>query len=789
MYRQSVQFTLSLVVLLSALPLSALAQTTISVGRGDNLNSAIERARVLRAKKPSEPIVIRLSAGRHYLAAPLILTPAHSGTPAAPFEIRGATENATRLSGGRQLGKLKWKAWRHGIWRARVTGPSFSMLWRDDGRLMRARYPNFDANAVLLGGTSVEATSPQRVATWSNPAGGVIHALHNARWGGMQVPILGKKADGTLDLGVATGNNRTNKMGPSETDRFVENIFEELDAPGEWYFDRRGGLLYLMPTTEGRPPSAGFVASRFENIIEMRGTSSNPVHDVVLSNIHFENSEPSFLKATEPLLRSDWQFSRSGAVLIEGGERIVVRQSTFSELGGNAVVVSGYGRRVTVSENEISRIGGTAIAFVGRPSAVRSPLFEYHQGQPLEAIDRTPGPKGPDYPSDSLASDNLIHDIGQIDLQAAGVEISMAARVTVDHNSIYRVPRAGINISEGTWGGHRITNNDVFETVTVTGDHGAFNSWGRDRFWHPDRDEMNRRVTAEPGLPLLDVIEPILIQHNRFQCEHGWDIDLDDGSSNYIIEDNLMLSGGLKFREGFHRTARNNIMINNTFHPHVWFRDSGDVFERNIVLTGYQPILMEHWGKSVESNLLPNAAALARAQDIGIDKNSVAAAVEFVDPANGDFTVRPSAATEAIGFRNFSMTDFGVTSEHLRAKAEQPKTPKLVTGEEMASDTIHEAVGMTFKSVTTLGEQSAAGSAKPEGVLVLSVSRGSQAARAGLKPGDVILQILEDPYSPAETTANAAQFEGIYRGRKWRENINIEVSRNQTRQTLVLPTR
>jgi len=68
----------------------------------------------------------------------------------------------------------------------------------------------------------------------------------------------------------------------------------------------------------------------------------------------------------------------------------------------------------------------------------------------------------------------------------------------------------------------------------------------------------------------------------------GWDIDLDDGSSNYLIEDNLMLAGGLKLREGFGRIVRNNILLNNTLHPHVWFQSSEDVFEHNIVMTGYQ---------------------------------------------------------------------------------------------------------------------------------------------------------------------------------------------------------
>ena len=75
-----------------------------------------------------------------------------------------------------------------------------------------------------------------------------------------------------------------------------------------------------------------------------------------------------------------------------------------------------------------------------------------------------------------------------------------------------------------------------------------------------------------------------IIRNNRFRCDHGWDIDLDDGSSNYKIYNNLCLNRGIKLRKGYYRTVRNNIMVNNTFHPHVWFTNSSDVFTNNIVM-------------------------------------------------------------------------------------------------------------------------------------------------------------------------------------------------------------
>ena len=178
----------------------------------------------------------------------------------------------------------------------------------------------------------------------------------------------------------------------------------------------------------------------------------------------------------------------------------------------------------------------------------------------------------------------------------------------------------GINISEGTWGGHVVEFCDVFDTVQETGDHGSFNSWGRDRYWLPAIAQVNDLVAANPELPLLDVVKPIVLRNNRWRCDHGWDIDLDDGSSNYHIYNNLCLHGGLKLREGFRRTVENNIIVGNSFHPHVWYAESGDVFAHNIVGAWYKPIRMPKvWGKQVDFNLLPDVAALHKSHDLGMD--------------------------------------------------------------------------------------------------------------------------------------------------------------------------
>jgi hypothetical protein len=525
---------------------------------------------------------------------------------------------------------------------------------------------------------------------------------------------------------------------------------------------------------------AGFRAGAQEALVRIEGGVA-PVHDVSVQHLGFEDTEPTFLKAAEPLLRSDWTFYRVGAVTIENAREVRVADADFVDLGGHAVVVSGRAEHVRIAGNHIHAIGGTAVAFVGRPEAVRSPLFEYHESLDLAAIDRTPGPKTDAYPRDSSAEDNLIHDIGLVDKQAAGVQIEMAARITVAHNSIYRVPRAGINIGDGAWGGHRITHNDVFDTVLETGDHGAFNSWGRDRYWHPDRREMDRRVAAEPTLPLLDAVEPIVMRRNRFRCDHGWDIDLDDGASNYVIEENLLLAGGLKLREGFKRVVRNNILVNSTFHPHVWFHDSGDVFESNVVMAPYQPVEIRHWGRSVNHNLFTAGDGVRAAQGRGTDADSAAGDPAFADPAAGDYTVTNASLAAKVGFVNFPMHDFGVRSARLKALALTPTFP--VPGrrvEEGATETPRTVAGLTLKSIETLGEQSAAGLGSKAGVLVLAVEAGSSADAAGYRPRDVIVGIVDGGAITDTTSFMAALAER-------KGEAGLVVVRNQTTLRLRWP--
>lgn len=479
----------------------------------------------------------------------------------------------------------------------------------------------------------------------------------------------------------------------------------------------------------------------------------------------------------EPLLRSDWTIYRGGVILMENTRNIKVTDCKFTDVGGNAIMLSGYNKNNTISGNHISGAGASGIAFVGETDAVRSPSFRYEDYVSYGQLDKTPGPKSNHYPQQCIAENNLIHDIGKIEKQATGIQIDIAANITVRHNSIYNTPRAGINIGDGAFGGHILEFNDVFNTVLETGDHGAFNSWGRDRFWSPDRKYMDSITNAHPELILLDAQQTTIIRNNRFRCDHGWDVDLDDGSSNYHIYNNVMLNGGLKFREGFKRKAENNIMINNSFHPHVWFKNSDDYFTRNIVMTPYAPIGMNDWGRNIDYNLFPDTKALQAAQKRNTDQHSISGNPDFINPQIGDYRVQNNSPALRMGFKNFPMDQFGVQIPRLKQIAAKPELPKLISSiENNKSIASIYFLNATIKSVEGLGERSAYGLPDENGGIIIKLDANSPLRKAGLQEKDVIRIMDGTEIKKANDLLN------VYQASKWKGQVKVEAMRNQ--QTL-----
>jgi len=758
--------------------------------------SLVRAQELARAYGRDTSVEIVFEDGIYYLPGTVQFTGQDSKDYPATVTLRARHEGKAVISGGQQI-RLDWKQEAGNIYVASVpAGMDIDQLYVAGLRQPMARFPNaqpgkqrnvYDTWVLdhqAQPNPEMDPLQPERIALWKNPEGGYVHAMHTALWGDMHWEIKGKNEDGTLQLEGGWQNNRPSGMHPLY--RFVENIKEELDVPGEWYYDRSESKLYYMPLPEIDLDEAKVEIVRLKHLIEFNGTKENPVRGIHLQGLTFKHTARTFMENKEQLLRSDWTMYRGGAIVFNGAEECSVENCEFDHLGGNTIFVNNYNRYLTVRGCYIHHSGANGIVFVGDPDMVRSPLFRYGN-QNYETMDMTPGPLGDNYPQDCWVDDCLITMTGRDEKQTAPVQISMSQRIRVSHCSIYDVPRAGININEGTFGGHIIEFCDVFNTVLETGDHGSFNSWGRDRFWTPDVVTISDQVALHPDMQYWDVLEPNVLRYNRWRCDHGWDVDLDDGSSFYRIYCNLLLNGGLKMREGYDRVATNNIILNNSLHPHVWVRNSDDVFKHNIVFTAYQPAVMnsalgesDRWGKELDYNLFATGqAAMRKFAAHGADAHSVSADPLFVNPGQGDFRVRPESPAFKIGFRNFDMTDFGVKSEKLKKLARTPDIPEIVLQIQDEVSAEYTWLGAVLKEVK--GEELSAYGAKfSQASMALDrVPAESEAYKLGLRSGDLLLSFGGKEIS---TAASFKQLLEEYAGKSGK----LLVMRNQKEMVVKL---
>jgi len=107
--------------------------------------------------------------------------------------------------------------------------------------------------------------------------------------------------------------------------------------------------------------------------------------------------------------------------------------------------------------------------------------------------------------------------------------------------------------------------------------------------------------------------------------------------------------------------------------------------------------------------------------------------------------VKPGSPALALGFINFPMDQFGVTSPALRKLARTPVLPGqavATTDKKMVRETSARTwLGAKVRSIADEGEMSAFGLPGVAGVLLLEVPPRSTLARAGLRANDVILSV------------------------------------------------
>ncbi len=709
--------------------------------------------------------------GQYNLTSPIEITEKDNNTA---FIAQGKVE----ISGAIKLNKPAWQASLQNT-KVMVTkiekGLEVDGLYINGEHKILARYPNFTKGIVPLGTASTEKDIKRRTKAYKSVEGGYIRAIHSKGWGGNSYIVTGKDKNAPLGLKLRWIGDNNRGSDYHSKHLVIENIFEELDAPDEWYYDKTTGELFFFPAPGFDLNSADIELSISTELFHIHNAQNITLQGLIFSKTGrtmFTIDKPG--KQYVPLLRGDWCVVRSGAILIEESENVSILNSEFSDLYGNAIFISGKNKNHLIDGNEFNRIGASCIQIAGLPQAVYEPSFwpsEIYNDSEGFTVHKTQinepqhtGPKTDEYPQNITVSNNHMQDMGVYEKQSTGVNISAAKNISIIHNTIHNSPRSCININDGTFGGHIITFNDIFDSQRETEDHGPFNSWGRDRFWSLDGFDTNgQNGAAKRPYALLDAIETTKIHNNRFHhpqnAPHSWGIDLDDGSSNYELYNNLCLGIGVKLREGFCRKVTNNIIIDGQFQIHCTYKQADDVIGQNIVIntepwglsgqTGGEELRLTDGNYAIDQNCYYSFGGKVKLPrwwaDAGFDQYALFKTdPQFKNPAQNDYAVTNEEVLNKLGFENFNFS-FGKPG---CTSASPAYIPRKSSFKEEVKEIVWKGAVLSDISYAIMSATATGGT---NGVYFKEVPEKSEAYKLGFRANTVIKDLNGKPVNDIES--------------------------------------
>ena len=266
---------------------------------------------------------------------------------------------------------------------------------------------------------------------------------------------------------------------------YAFNLLSELDVPGEWYVDRRAGVLYFWPPRPGVAEVS--VASQLLVV--------DAAHDVSVRELVFEAA-------------------RGDAITIRGAERVEVADCTIRDVGGWAVKITG-GHDDGVSHSEIAEIGEGGIRLDG-------------------------GDRRALVPGHHHATDNHVHHYSRWKRTGqAAVEIIGVGHEVIG-NHIHDAP----NVAIAFFGNDHVIERNLIERVCEESNDAAAVAAGRD--WtmrgtvirnNTIRDVHGFRGAGANGVMLDDLFSGTTITGNVF--DGVWRGVLVGGGRDNVIERNL----------------------------------------------------------------------------------------------------------------------------------------------------------------------------------------------------------------------------------------------------------
>ncbi len=612
----------------------------------------------------------------------------------APVHYTASQGEEVIFDGGEKLvGWREGEANGHRCWIAELPEGErgewyFQSLFVNGRRASRPRLPKSDwywikevpgkgLAAAFHEGSDCFIAHPGDLKAWKNLTDVEIVVMH--LWNDEHLPIVSLNEE----TGLVKSSRRSifclrddmqEDLPPRFAKYYVQNVFEALSEPGEWYLDRVQGRVYYIPFVEERIEATEIFAPRLTQLLKITGEVEKQrwVQNLRFSGLTFRHTEAVLppggwdrIACTDLEGTRHWPnegdyasapqaaFNIPGVIQFEGARGCSLERCTIKKVGWYGVEIGSGCSAIRIVGNEMVDLGAGGVKLNGS-----------EVGEPLG------GRSG-----NHLITDNHIHHGGRVFHQAVGILLQTTFGNLVAHNHIHDLFYTGISCG-WSWG--------FMETVSrdnrIEKNHIHHLGFG----WLNDMGGIYT-LGVQPGT----VIRENLIHDIKSANYGGWGIYLDEGSSHVIVESNITYDTET---EGFFQhIGRENIVRNNIFAAGGSAQVSlgktvlgyrGFTFLNNIVVSeggalfarGYASDLLSpgYWS---DYNLLWSTGGaifhkngskegdqltMATLQRVGMERHSIVQEPGFANFEGRDFTLLPESPAIAMGFQPIEMGDVGV---------------------------------------------------------------------------------------------------------------------------------
>jgi len=499
------------------------------------------------AKGLEKNVLVLVRSGTYRTPEPIVFGPEDSGTEKHAVTYAAHGSGKAIISGGRVI--TGWKqdggVWKVTIPQAKAGVWTFRELFVGGARRPRARHPS-------KGYIRVEKVIDDR-RTFTYKAGDLpalgevgeaeLLLLHDWSVTRNRIGSIDPKTrsiTSAAQIGGAAAVWRINGFEPHPRFR-IENHPALLDAPGEWYLDRKTGVLTYRPVPGEIIGTVEIVAPVARQLIVVRGDleARRPVRNLHFKGFAFEHC--SWLTTGGRYAGGQACFHFGGpakkgwgwqpvtpAVLLEGAEGCRFDNCRIARLGGSGIWFGRGCRTCALSRSTVTDVSGNGV-MIG-------------EGKGREEGDVATG---------NEVSNSLIEDCGRQFFGAVGVWVGLAADATIRNNEISGHPYTGVSVG-WMWNptptpckGNIVADNHIHHCMQVLSDGGGIYTLG-----------------LQPGTVLKgNLIHDIPRNSGRAESNGMF---LDEGTTGLVIEGNLIFEtdrSPFRFHKATTNLVKGNVVV------------------------------------------------------------------------------------------------------------------------------------------------------------------------------------------------------------------------------------